>query len=66
MKALALLLFLALPAMAAETTVGTRPAAEVTVPAFQAVNQEGQARTLADLQGSPTVLWFFPMAGTPG
>lgn len=45
---------------------GARPAAEVVLPEFAAVNERGEARTKADLVGHPTVLWFFPAAGTPG
>lgn len=40
------------------------PAADV--PEFAAVNHLGEPRSRADLVGHPTVLWFFPAAGTPG
>lgn len=30
------------------------------------VNLDGTARSKADLLGHPTVVWFFPFAGTPG
>lgn len=45
---------------------GTRPAQPVELPELAAVNHLAQARTRADLLGKPTVLWFFPAAGTPG
>jgi len=45
---------------------GARPPAPLAAPAFAATNQAGQPRGPADLLGRPTVLWFYPMAGTPG
>ncbi|MFT7521623.1 MAG: cytochrome oxidase Cu insertion factor (SCO1/SenC/PrrC family) [Kiritimatiellia bacterium] len=36
------------------------------VPVFSAVNSDGQARDRDHLLGHPTVVWFFPVAGTPG
>ncbi|MBN1335034.1 MAG: redoxin domain-containing protein [Deltaproteobacteria bacterium] len=45
---------------------GTRPAAPLQAPEFQVQAQSGEPRTRADLLGRPTVLWFYPMAGTPG
>jgi peroxiredoxin len=33
---------------------------------FTALAQDGTPRTEQDLQGHPTVRWFFPMVGTPG
>ena len=30
------------------------------------VSHTGETRSLEDLKGHPTVVWFFPMAGTPG
>lgn len=37
-----------------------------TLPEFTVLDHEGQPRTRADLLGSPTVLWFYPAADTPG
>jgi hypothetical protein len=45
---------------------GTRSQGAVELPEFRAVNQAGVPRGRADLLGRPTVLWFFPAAGTPG
>lgn len=45
---------------------GTPPAQPVVLPEFAAMNHLGQPRTREDLLGKPTVLWFFPAAGTPG
>ena len=54
------------PSEAGPALHGTRPAQPVELPEFAAVNHLGEARTRADLLGKPTVLWFFPAAGTPG
>lgn len=45
---------------------GTKPEAPLSVPAFSAVNQDGQPRSRDDLLGHPSVVWYFPAAGTPG
>ncbi len=45
---------------------GTPPASPVPLPTFSARNQLGEPRTEADLVGHPTVLWFYPAAGTYG
>ena len=45
---------------------GTRPDAPVPPPTFSAVTQDGEPRSREHLLGHPTVLWFFPFAGTPG
>ncbi len=45
---------------------GAPPAAPVALPAFTARNQLGETRTEADLVGHPTVMWFYPAAGTYG
>jgi|GEM_PF-1882231 len=44
---------------------GTAPAQALAVPTFEAVNSDGSARSTPDLLGHPTVMWFFPYAGTP-
>ena len=42
-------------------------AANKTVtPEFRATAMNGEPRTTKNLQGSPTVIWFYPKAGTPG
>ncbi|MEO7421195.1 MAG: peroxiredoxin [Ornithinibacter sp.] len=35
-------------------------------PALELTNQHGEARSLADLMGTPVVVYFFPKAFTPG
>ena len=49
----------------------TKPAAAVEpgepLAAFTGVvSNDGSARSIEDLRGQPTVVWFFPFAGTPG
>ncbi|MEE2828894.1 MAG: hypothetical protein VX498_06885 [Myxococcota bacterium] len=44
---------------------GTVPAAALELPDFAAVNYDGSKRGPEALKGQPTVLWFFPFAGTP-
>jgi hypothetical protein len=46
--------------------VGTEPRKKLSLPDFAASNRDGKTRSKADLQGQPTVVWFFPAAGTPG
>ncbi len=48
------------------TLHGIRPAAPLAAPEFTARSQSGEPRTRDHLLGRPTVLWFYPMAGTPG
>lgn len=50
----------------APTFNGTPPETPVALPTFTARNQHGETRTDADLRGHPTVLWFYPAAGTFG
>lgn len=45
---------------------GVPPDAPVPLPTFTAHNQYGEARSEADLVGHPSVLWFYPAAGTYG
>lgn len=45
---------------------GSRPAEALPLPDFAVLDQAGQSRGPADLRGQPHVLWFYPMAGTPG
>ena len=45
---------------------GELPQDAVPPTQFIAENYDGGTRTEADLVGKPTVMWFFPFAGTPG
>ena len=36
------------------------------LPSFTALNYDNTERGPADLQGHPTVVWFFPFADSPG
>lgn len=45
---------------------GEQLAPPIVVPEFAAVSHDGAPRSRADLLGHPTVMWFFPAAGTPG
>lgn len=46
---------------------GVAPIERLAPPtAFEALNHDGSARGPESLQGKRTVLWFFPMTGTPG
>jgi len=45
---------------------GTIPPEELASPEFVVTNLDEGSRTEADLLGQPTVMWFFPAAGTPG
>jgi hypothetical protein len=45
---------------------GTPPLSPKPVPTFSVVNRDGTMRTQADLIGHPTVIWFYPAAGTAG
>lgn len=50
----------------APALLGARPGAPVAAPEFTAVSHDASPRSKADLVGHPTVIWFFPAAGTPG
>ena len=45
---------------------GTPPDTPLPAPDFTAQNQRGETVGPDQLLGHPTVLWFFPAAGTPG
>jgi hypothetical protein len=45
---------------------GTVPESPIAAPDFQAVNEHGELRDRSALLGHPTVMWFFPLSGTPG
>ncbi len=49
----------------AEELHGSAPSQPLAVPSFEATNSDGSPRGTPDLLGHPTVLWFFPYAGTP-
>ena len=38
----------------------------IPAPESQVLNQDGLERTKTDLEGKPTVIWFYPAANTPG
>ena len=45
---------------------GTLITEVIPAPEFQVFNQDGLERTKTNLEGKPTVLWFYPAANTPG
>lgn len=45
---------------------GERPDELLALPEFTATNRDGSARGPDDLRGHPTVMWFYPAAGTAG
>ena len=45
---------------------GVIPGFALSAPAFAATNMDGTSRGRPDLIGHPTVLWFYPLAETPG
>lgn len=45
---------------------GHAPAVAVPAPVFTATNRDGTPRGRDALLGHPTVIWFYPAAGTPG
>jgi hypothetical protein len=50
-----------------DTYNGDEPDEHVPLPSFASVlDSSGEARTPADLEGHPTVIWFYPAAGTFG
>ncbi|MEC8194243.1 MAG: hypothetical protein VX127_16020, partial [Myxococcota bacterium] len=36
------------------------------LPVFSATNRDGRSRGPDDLRDGPTVMWFYPIAGSPG
>lgn len=46
--------------------VGTLPDDILPPPSFVASNSDGQVRDQSHLIGQPTVIWFYPAAGTYG
>ena len=47
-------------------TNGTIPGVTLEAPEFSATNRDGGARDREDLLGHPTIMWFYPAAGTYG
>ena len=45
---------------------GTLITDNIPAPDFSVLNQDGFERTKSDLEGKPTVIWFYPAANTPG
>ena len=45
---------------------GTQPATGISAPEFAATNRDNTSRGREDLIGHPTVMWFYPYAGTSG
>jgi len=45
---------------------GNVPDEALAAPDFVATNRDGTSRGRGDLVGQPTVLWFYPAAGTAG
>jgi hypothetical protein len=45
---------------------GVIPGFELSAPMFAATNMDGTSRGRPDLIGHPTVVWFYPLAETPG
>ena len=45
---------------------GAIPETKLELPSFTALNIDSSERTQENLQGSPSVLWFFPAASTYG
>lgn len=48
------------------TLHGTAPASPLAAPEFAATDRDGTPRDRSSLLGHPTVLWFYPAAGTGG
>ena len=45
---------------------GVFPPTELAAPEFTALNRDGTERGPTDLMPRPTVMWFYPKAGTAG
>jgi len=56
----------ALPDLTTLSLNGSIPQSPLGPPVFNALNSDGAARTASNLMGTPTIMWFFPLAGTPG
>lgn len=50
----------------ADTLYGVVPNRPAALPEFTATNHDGVTRDRDDILGKPTVMWFFPSAGTFG
>jgi hypothetical protein len=54
------------PRVAGLSLRGTVPPECLPAPEFSATAMNGEPRGRDDLIGHPTVMWFYPAAGTPG
>lgn len=45
---------------------GTLPSTNIEVPIFSALNANGEPRSQKDFLDHRTVIWFYPITGTPG
>ena len=50
----------------ADSLTGTIPSQALEAPNFKARHYDKSERTKADLLGKATVMWFYPLAKTPG
>jgi hypothetical protein len=48
------------------TLNGEAPEQALAITEFNALNSDNTVRDASNLQGNPTVIWFFPAADTPG
>lgn len=56
----------AAPPPAPAPAAAPAPAPRPSLDAVHATSHEGAPRTVADLRGHPTVVWFYPKAATGG
>ena len=49
-----------------DDTHGAVPSVALEAPEFAATNRDGGARDREDLLGHPTIMWFYPAAGSYG
>ena len=54
------------PTQVPDGTHGSVPSEFLEAPEFVATNRDGTSRGRDDLVGDPTVMWFYPAAGTSG
>jgi len=54
------------PTQVPDGTHGSVPSEFLDAPEFVATNRDGTSRGRDDLVGDPTVMWFYPAAGTSG
>ena len=61
-----LLLLAACHSPGSDGLYGTPPDREIPLPTFTVRDSSGEERTRDALIGHPTVVWFYPSAGTSG